>query len=134
MVSSSAYALLRLAGWSYIPDLATRQLLQFVHRFMASPPAPRTPKFAQHYRYAFAAVVLGFLSYNMVEALRSMPPNFYDILSVHPGVNETELKQAFKLFARRNHPDRGGSEDFFILGRTALQTLKDPVTRFAYDR
>lgn len=117
-----------------MPDLATRQLLLFVHRLMASPPPPRTPKYALHYRIAFSVVVLGFLSYNMVEALRAMEPSFYDILSVHPDVDETELKQAFKLFARRHHPDRGGSEDYFILGRTALQTLKDPIKRFAYDR
>jgi preprotein translocase subunit Sec63 len=134
MVSSSVYVLLRLAGWSYIPDLATRQLLQFVHRFMSAPPSTRTSAFARHYRIAFVTVVLGFLSYNLVEALRAMPPNFYQILSVYPHAGEEELKQAFKLFARRYHPDRGGSQESFIQGRLALQTLKDPVTRFAYDR
>jgi DnaJ domain len=134
MVSSSAWAFLRLAGWSYIPDFATRQLLQVVHRFVVVSPDPRSATFSQHYRYTFTAVVLGFLSYNLIEALRAMPPSFYDILSVHPGVNEIELKQAFKLFARKYHPDHGGSQDVFIQGQIALQTLKDPVKRFAYDR
>lgn len=134
MVSSSVSALLRLAGWSYIPDLATRQLLQFTHRFMKNPPPPRTPAFSKHYRIAFAAVVLGFLSYNLFEALRAMPPNYYEILSVQPDVGEAELKQAFKAFARKHHPDHGGPEDLFIEGRLALQTLKDPIKRFAYDR
>jgi len=134
MISSSTYALLRLAGWSYLPDLATRQLLQVVYRFTGAPPDRRSATFSRHYRCAFAVVVLGLLSYNLVEALRAMPPSFYDVLSVHPGVNETELRQAFKLFARKYHPDHGGSQDFFIQGQLALQTLKDPVKRFAYDR
>jgi len=134
MVSSSAWVILRLVGWSYIPDVATRKLLQIAYRFVSVPPDPRSPAFSGHYRFTFAAVVLGFLFYNLVEALRSRPHSFYDILSVKPGINESELKQAFKLFARKHHPDHGGSQDFFILGQVALQTLKDPVKRFAYDR
>lgn len=134
MVSSSAWILLRFAGWSYIPDFATRQLLQIIYRFVTVAPDPRSSTFSQHYRFAFAVVILGLLIYNMAEALRAMPHSFYDILSVNPGVSESELKQAFKIFARKHHPDHGGSQDFFIQGQIALQTLKDPVKRFAYDR
>jgi hypothetical protein len=141
MVSSSASAVLRLAGWSYIPDLATRQLLSIIHRlypsFLHRPaPALRTPQYVLHYRIAFAVVVLGYLSYNFFEASSSMRPNFYELLGVGPDADENTLKQAFRGFARKNHPDRVGpqGEALFVEVRDAYEALKDPVKRFAYDR
>ncbi|EIN06592.1 DnaJ-domain-containing protein [Punctularia strigosozonata HHB-11173 SS5] len=141
MVSSSASAILRLTGWSYIPDLATRQLLSVFHRvypniFHGPAPAPRTPQYVLHYRLTFAVVVLGYLSYNFIEASSTMRPNFYELLGVGPDADETALKQAFRSFARRNHPDRVGSqgEALFVEVRDAYEALKDPIKRFAYDR
>lgn len=141
MVSSSASALLRLAAWAYIPDLATRLALNVLHTLSASltrrsPPPPRTPQYARHYRYTFAAVILGYLAYNLLEAWRTTPPNLYEILGVGPGADEGQLKLAFRAFARKNHPDRVGAEGegLFIQVRDAYDALKDPVTRFAYDR
>jgi hypothetical protein len=141
MVSSSSYALLRIAGWSFLPDFATRRLLPIIHSlshtlFKHAPPDPRTPHYLKHYRLTFAGVVLGFLLYNLIEASRAMPPNFYEILGVGPDVDETGLKLAFRAFARKNHPDRVGSrgERVFIEVRDAFEALKDPVVRFAYDR
>lgn len=65
-----------------------------------------------------------------------MRPNFYELLGVGPDADETALKQAFRSFARRNHPDRVGSqgEALFVEIRDAYEALKDPVKRFAYDR
>lgn len=143
MLSSSSYALLRIAGWSYIPDFATQKALTTIHtlshRLLSSaPPAIGTPRYAKHYRLTFAGVVLTFLLYNLVEAARAMPPNFYEILGVGPDVDENGLKLAFRAFARRNHPDRPGvgpeGEALFIEVRDAFEALKDPVVRFAYDR
>ena len=134
MVSSSFYAIGRMAGWYYIPDAVTRQLINFSHRYMRNPPKRGTPAFSKHYRTAYALVVLGFLVYNLVEAHRVMPTNFYDILDVHIDFTEEELNKANRAFARKNHPDRGGTEDVFIQGRLAYNILKDPITRFAYDR
>ena len=134
MVSSSLYAIGRMAGWYYVPDIVTRQLISFSHRYMRDPPKPGTPAFSRHYRVAYATVVLGFLIYNLVEAHRAMPTNFYDILDVHLDFTEEELIKANRAFARKNHPDRGGAEEAFIQGRLAYNVLKDPITRFAYDR
>lgn len=140
MVSSSAFALLRLAGWSYIPDFIARQTLSFLHRFLRSRsysvPTPGTPQWVKHYRYMFAFVVLGFLSYNLIEASRSPPSNFYEILGVTPSADADALKYAFRSFAKKNHPDRVGrqGEELFIVVRDAFEALKDPTTRFAYDR
>lgn len=133
-MSSSVYALGRMAGWYYIPDVVTRNLIGLSHRYMPNPPKPGTPAFARHYRIAYATVVLGFLAYNLIAAYWSMPTNFYDILDVHLDFTEEELNKANRAFARKNHPDRGGAEEVFIRGRLAYNTLKDPIARFAYDR
>jgi len=134
MASSSFYAIGRMAGWYYVPDVVTRQLISFSHRCIRNPPKPGTPAFSRHYRIAYATVVLGFLVYNLAEAHRAMPTNFYDIFDVHVDFTEEELTKANRAFARKNHPDRGGTEEVFIQGRLAYNILKDPIRRFAYDR
>ncbi|EGO00774.1 hypothetical protein SERLA73DRAFT_105158 [Serpula lacrymans var. lacrymans S7.3] len=137
----STQALLGFAGWSYLPDLVTVQVLRVFHytfytAFNRPPPVPRTPVYASQYRFAFAGVVLCYLSYNLLEASRSLAPNFYELLGVYPDTNENMLKLAFRAFAKKNHPDRVGSqgEDVFIQVRDAFEALKDPVIRFAYDK
>ena len=134
MVPQSLYAIGRMAAWYYVPDVVTRQLISFSHRYMRDPPKPGAPAFFRHYRIAYATVVTGFLVYNLVEAHRAMPSSFYDILDLHLDFTEEELNKANRAFARKNHPDRGGAGDAFIQGRLAYDTLKDPITRFAYDR
>ena len=134
MGASSLYALGRMAGWYYIPDVVTRKLLSFSHRCIHNPPKPGTHAYFRHYRIAYATVVLGFLIYNLAEAYRAMPNSFYDILDVNLDFTEEELTKANRAFARKNHPDRGGAEEAFIQGRLAYNVLKDPITRFAYDR
>lgn len=134
MVASSLYALGRMVAWYYIPDVVTRKLINFSHRYVQNPPKTGTPAYFRHYRIAYASVVLGFLAYNLVEAHRAMPLNFYDFLDVHLDFTEEELNKANRAFARKNHPDRGGTEEAFIQGRLAYNILKDPLARFAYDR
>lgn len=141
MISSSASALLRLAAWAYVPDFATRIALNVLHNLSVSvlgvpPPPPRTPQYARNYRYTFAAVILGYLAYNLFEAWRTTPPNLYEILGVTSEADDGQLKAAFRTFAKRNHPDRVGpeGEGLFIQVRDAYDSLKDPITRFAYDR
>ncbi|KAF9228456.1 DnaJ-domain-containing protein [Gyrodon lividus] len=134
-------ALLRIAGWSYLPDIATRQALSIIHQlslkfFQTQPPPPHSPTYIQHYRYAYTAVVLCYLTYNFIDASRGLPRNFYELLGVEPHMDEGALKAAFRAFARKNHPDRVGpaGEAHFIAVRDAFEALKDPVVRFAYDR
>ncbi|KIY46063.1 hypothetical protein FISHEDRAFT_21512, partial [Fistulina hepatica ATCC 64428] len=136
-------ALLGLAGWSIIPDLATRKALPAIHFFAfkymgAQPPRQGTPQYQQHYRYTYAFVVLAYLLYNLVNGMVSLPPNFYQLLGVAPNVDETALRYAFKQFARRNHPDRpgvgpAGAQQFLVV-RDAYEALKNDAVRYAYDR
>lgn len=138
-------SLLSLGGWSIIPDLVTKHLLDFLYRtpllsrfFRLTRASPGTPQYRKHYGYTFAFVVLGYLLYNMVQTARTMEPNFYQILGASPNADETELKLAFRQFAKRNHPDRPevgkNGEERFMMVRDAFEALKDPVVRFAYDR
>lgn len=140
MVSSTATALLGIAGWAYIPDFATRHCLSFLHQFLRyrghHVPQPNTLAWARHYRYVFAIVVLGYLSYNLIEASRTAPPNFFEILGVSPSSDVDGIAKAFRAFAKKNHPDRVGKdgEALFVTVRDAYEAVKNPVTRFAYER
>ena len=65
-----------------------------------------------------------------------MPSNYYEILDVNPTADDNALKTAFRQFAKKYHPDRVGAqgEALFMEVRNAYDALKDPITRFAYDR
>ena len=134
-------AILSLIGWSYLPHLATSKLLPILHRFYPTlsgrpAPPPNTPLYARHYRCVYAITVISYLFYNFRQAALSMPPNYYEMLGVDPNADENALKSAFRQFARRYHPDRIGpqGEALFINVRDAFEALKNPTTRFAYDR
>jgi molecular chaperone DnaJ len=64
--------------------------------------------------------------------------DYYEILGVDRGCDETKLKQAFRKLAMEHHPDRnGGCED--AAGRfkeinEAYSVLSDPQKRASYDR
>ena len=65
-----------------------------------------------------------------------MDPNYYEQLGVGPLADDSALKSAFRQFAKKNHPDRVGpqGEARFMEVRTAFDAIKNPTTRFAYDR
>ena len=141
MLSGSSSILLSLFGWSFIPDFATRQLLNFVYKSpirITTAPTPGSIQYRKHYAIAFAFVILTYLTYTVIQTARSMQPNFYQILGVSPDVDENGLKLAFRAFVKRNHPDRPDvgkeGEVLFMAVRDAFEALKDPVVRFAYDR
>ena len=133
--------LLKYAGWAYLPNLLTRQLLSLLHAiyprlFGTPPPAPSTPAYQRHARLTYLAVVLGYLAYTFYDAAAAVEPNYYQMLGVAATADEGSLKAAFRQFARRHHPDRVGpqGERVFIQVRDAYEALKSPVKRFAYDR
>lgn len=130
-----------LFGWSFVPDFATRHLLNFAY---GSPYIPITPpkqgsrEHRKHYAITFSLVILTYLGYTIYESMSALPPSFYQILGVPSDVDETGLKVAFRAFAKRYHPDRPGvgpeGATLFMHVRDAFEALKDPVVRFAYDR
>ncbi|KAJ3534260.1 hypothetical protein NM688_g7162 [Phlebia brevispora] len=74
--------------------------------------------------------------YTFEKAATSIGPNYYELLGVLPTADEAALKSGFRAFAKKYHPDRAGpaAEPLFMEVRDAYEALKDPITRFAYDR
>lgn len=130
--------LFSLCGWTFIPDFAANHLLNIVYHSVPiiTPPQRGSPEYRKNYALAYGVVIISYLMYILVQSSSAMPPNFYEILSVRPDVDENGLKLAFRAFARRYHPDKAGpqGEELFMYVRDAFEALKDPVVRFAYDR
>jgi molecular chaperone DnaJ len=63
---------------------------------------------------------------------------YYEVLGVSRGVDEAEMKSAFRKLAMQHHPDRnpgcGDSESRFKEINEAYSILSDPQKRAAYDR
>lgn len=140
MLSSLGNVGLSIVGWSFLPDFATKQLMGLYHRYLTSRgvtvPKPNTFEWARTYRRCYALSILSYMLYNLIEASRSTPPNFFEILGLGPDADEMSIRSAYRLFAKRYHPDRAGpaSEPMFMAVRDAYEALKDPVKRFAYER
>ncbi|MEL7429225.1 MAG: molecular chaperone DnaJ, partial [Pseudomonadota bacterium] len=64
--------------------------------------------------------------------------DLYELLGVSRGVDEKELKTAFRKAAMKHHPDRNpddpGAEKKFKEINAAYEVLKDPQKRAAYDQ
>ncbi|KAF8601602.1 chaperone J-domain-containing protein [Ceratobasidium sp. AG-I] len=132
----------RTVAWWFIPGLATRTVLTLYYSLLSGfglghrIPAGDSPKRPNHYRRAFALVVLSYLAWTLVNDLQEQPPSFYSLLGVDTGATDVEIKAAYKMFARRNHPDRVGpaGAPLFIQVRDAYEALKHPIKRYGYDR
>ena len=62
--------------------------------------------------------------------------NFYSVLGIPPDADEHKVRSAYRILARRYHPDRGAgsSAEKFRQATEAYHTLIDLGTRQAYDR
>jgi curved DNA-binding protein CbpA len=62
--------------------------------------------------------------------------NYYVVLGVPPDADADTIRSAFRVLARRYHPDagEGSSADRFRQILTAYETLNDPNRRGHYDR
>jgi curved DNA-binding protein CbpA len=64
-----------------------------------------------------------------------MQMNYYAILGIPEDADEETTRRAFRLLARRYHPDAGAgsSPEKFRQIVEAYETLRDPARRAAYD-
>ncbi len=59
--------------------------------------------------------------------------DYYDILGVDEKATGAEITKAFKVLAKKHHPDRGGDKDRFQEINEAHHTLKNSQKRHDYD-
>jgi hypothetical protein len=50
----------------------------------------------------------------------------HEVLGVRPGAGSADVTEAFRRFALRHHPDRGGDPDTFQAGVDAYHRLSGP--------
>ena len=60
-------------------------------------------------------------------------PDFYEVLQVHPSADAEVIRAAYRVLARRYHPDLGGDGSMMTAINEAWATLQDPILRWAYD-
>lgn len=64
--------------------------------------------------------------------------DYYEVLGVERGADETEIKKAYRRVAMKHHPDRNAgdaeSEEKFKEANEAYEVLSDPQKRAAYDQ
>lgn len=60
--------------------------------------------------------------------------NYYRILGLDYSASDEEITAAYRIMAQRVHPDKGGSNQEFILIQEAYTILGNPLTRASYDR
>jgi len=75
----------------------------------------------------------GSFNPNESKPQESRPKNFYELLGVSPRATQEEISRAFKRFAVRHHPDKGGDTEAFQVVSEAYTTLSDSEERAAYD-
>jgi hypothetical protein len=59
--------------------------------------------------------------------------SLYEVLDVPPDATAEQIRHAYRLAARRTHPDAGGSSPAFERVTIAYQVLGDPDRRRRYD-
>ena len=60
--------------------------------------------------------------------------DYYKELGVSRNASKSEIKSAYRLLAKKYHPDTGGSSDKFLAIQLAWETLNDPHKKIKYDK
>ena len=63
-----------------------------------------------------------------------MIKNFYKQLGLNKNATITEIKSAYRLLAKKYHPDTGGDKEKFLALQLAWETLNDPQKKAIYDK
>ena len=60
--------------------------------------------------------------------------NFYKQLGLTQNATRAEIKSAYRLLAKKYHPDTGGDNEKFLALQLAWETLSDPQKKIIYDK
>jgi len=60
--------------------------------------------------------------------------DYYKELGIPRNALKSEIKSAYRLLAKKYHPDTGGNNDKFLVIQLAWETLSDPQKKLIYDK
>lgn len=60
--------------------------------------------------------------------------NFYKELGIKNNATRNEIKSAYRLLAKKYHPDTGGDNEKFLALQLAWETLNDPQKKAVHDK
>ena len=60
--------------------------------------------------------------------------DYYKELGIPRNALKSEIKSAYRLLAKKYHPDTGGSNEKFLAIQLAWETLSDPQKKIIYDK
>ena len=60
--------------------------------------------------------------------------NYYEELGISENATQVAIKSAYRLLAKKYHPDTGGNKEKFLAIQTAWETLNDPQKKMNYDK
>ena len=60
--------------------------------------------------------------------------DYYKELGIPRNALKSEIKSAYRLFAKKYHPDTGGSNEKFLAIQLAWETLSDPQKKLMHDK
>ena len=63
-----------------------------------------------------------------------MMKNYYKELGLKQNATRNEIKSAYRLLAKKYHPDTGGDNEKFLALQLAWETLNDPQKKAIYDK
>ena len=63
-----------------------------------------------------------------------MIKDFYTQLGLNKNANRNEIKSAYRLLAKKYHPDTGGDNEKFLSLQLAWETLNDPHKKAIHDK
>ena len=63
-----------------------------------------------------------------------MTKNFYIQLGLKKNATKNEIKSAYRLLAKKYHPDTGGDNEKFLALQLAWETLNDPHKKAIHDK
>ena len=139
MVSADISLLASYGLWAVLPNLLTQSLLSFCYsqKLLSRPTSQHLASLHSTYERTF--IVLSYFIYQVYNAVQSLEPNHFQVLSLQlDHTDEESVKSSFRKLAKIYHPDKVGSsvdsESLFIKFRAARDVLSDPVIRFAYER
>ena len=113
-----------MSAWSQGAKLLPPQLVSVVFRYQFHRAATGEPQGAKQAVRAVSGV-----------ALVEVGMNFYTVLGVPRDADEETIRGAYRILARRYHPDRGAgsSAENFRRVNEAYQSLTDPGSRRSHD-